>query len=305
LVFLLCPSTTIGFVLPRFTTHSRRPCCHVIPVPSLPDFRRSRKTLSAATKESEGNENSSDSNASSSKDNKAMAFLRKIGRVGEKVDYTNAIGVDEGSSSKTAVKWGRSKVIKKAKGAYRSCIDSGTIDDLSEEFPITSSGTQWAGVTDRVMGGVSSGTLSREDFHGRLSNVLRANVRLENNGGFVQMATDLALDPAISNTVDASRYDGIELDVCYEGDAEKEDFNVHLKNSNCLRQFSSYRATFELTQGKWTTVQIPWSKFDGYGWGAVENVLDPSNLRRIGVVAIGKAMDVTIALSSIRFFEQN
>jgi hypothetical protein len=61
-----------------------------------------------------------------SKDNKAMAFLRKIGRVGgDKVDYANAIGVDEGSSTKTAAKWGRSKAMKKAKNAYRSCTDSG------------------------------------------------------------------------------------------------------------------------------------------------------------------------------------
>jgi hypothetical protein len=102
----------------------------------------------------------------------------------------------------------------------------GTIDDLSEEFPITSSGTQWAGVTDRVMGGVSSGTLAREEFHGRWSNVLRANVKLENNGGFVQMATDLALDPAKSNTVNASDYDGIEIEVFYDGENENENFNI-------------------------------------------------------------------------------
>lgn len=163
-----------------------------------------------------------------SSDNKAMAFLKKIGRVGgsNKVDFTNAIGVDEGSSTKTAGKWGSGQGMKKSKAAFRPCTDSGWIDDLSESFPTTSSGGQWDGVTDRVMGGVSSGTLSREDFHGRNSNVLRANVRLENNGGFVQMATDLALDPAVSNTVDASKFQGIEFDVFFEGDADKEKFNV-------------------------------------------------------------------------------
>ena len=79
---------------------------------------------------------------------------------------------------------------------------------------------------------------------------------------------------------------------------------ISLKNNNCLRQFSSYRATVELPKGQWKKIQIPWSGFEGYGWGAVENAFDPSTLRRLGIVAIGKAMDVTIALSSIRFFQQ-
>ena len=165
------------------------------------------------------------------KDNKAMAFLRKIGKVGgTKVDFTNAIGVDEGSGgakiSSNAGKCDHDIAVKKAKHAYRSCTDSGTIDDLSEAFPITCSGTQWAGVTDGSMGGSSSGTLVREEFRGRTSNVLTANVRLENDGGFVQMVTDLALDHSVSNTVDATNYDGVEFDVCYQGDADKENFNV-------------------------------------------------------------------------------
>lgn len=246
--------------------------------------------------------------ASAGKDNKAMAFLKKIGKVGgTKVDFTNAVGVDEGSGgakvSTNAGKWDHDIAIKKAKHAYRSCVDSGTIDDLTESFPITSSGTQWAGVTDKSMGGSSSGKLVREKFKGRLANVLTANVRLENDGGFVQMVTDLAMDPSVSNTVDASKYDGVEFDAYYTGDADKENFNVHLKDSNCNRQFSSYRATFELSQGEWTTVRLPWSRFDGFGWGAVENLLDQSALRRIGLVAIGKEMDVSLAVSSIRFMQ--
>ena len=45
------------------------------------------------------------------------------------------------------------------------------------------------------MGGVSSAILTREpSFHGRTANVLRGRVSLENNGGFVQMAANLAKD---------------------------------------------------------------------------------------------------------------
>ena len=79
--------------------------------------------------------------------------------------------------------------------------------------------------------------------------------------------------------------------------------HTSLKDSSCIRQFSSYRATFELPKGQWTTVRLPWSEFNGFGWGAVENLLDHSALRRLGIVAIGKEMDVSLALSSIRFMK--
>ena len=191
-------------------------------------IRRVRSEMSAKTKP---NDEDSQAPTKTKGDNKAMAFLKKIGKVGgTKVDFTNALGVDEGSGgakiSSSAGKWDHDLAVKKARHAYRSCVDSGMIDDLSESFPITSSGTQWAGVTDSVMGGSSSGSLVREEFQGRISNVLTANVKLENEGGFVQMVTDLALDHSVSNTVDATEYKGIEFDVYYTGDAERESFNV-------------------------------------------------------------------------------
>lgn len=97
---------------------------------------------------------------------------------------------------------------------------------MSDPFPFTSSGSQWQGITDRVMGGVSNGSLSRETIGGKLANVLRGSVSLENNGGFIQMATDLSLDPSVDLFVDASEYDGVELDVYCEGTDVKEKFNV-------------------------------------------------------------------------------
>ena len=187
--------------------------------------------LSASAETNDDDAPGSDVTTKTKTDNKAMTFLKKIGKVGgTKVDFTNALGVDEGCGgakiSSNAAKWDHDVAVKKARHAYRSCVDSGIIDDLSESFPITSSGTQWAGVTDGVMGGSSSGHLVREEFNGRKSNVLTANVRLEDDGGFVQMVTDLALDPSVSNIVDASKYDGIEFDVYYVGDNDKESFNM-------------------------------------------------------------------------------
>ena len=77
-----------------------------------------------------------------------------------------------------------------------------------------------------------------------------------------------------------------------------------LKNAACMRQFWSYRGTFEIPKGSWTTVQLPFSDFRGHGDGIVDTEFDTATLRRLGVVAIGKQMEVTIALASIRFIKK-
>jgi Complex I intermediate-associated protein 30 (CIA30) len=75
-----------------------------------------------------------------------------------------------------------------------------------------------------------------------------------------------------------------------------------LKNGDCLRQFSSYRATFSIPLGEWRTVRLPWSKFQGKGPGAEGKALDATTLRRIGVVAIGREMDVSIGVGGVKFY---
>ena len=251
-------------------------------------------------------DNSANGGTTRKKDNKAMAFLRKIGRVGgPKQDFKHVIGVDEGSVGKAS---GSSPgaTLRKSLSSFRTCTESGIIDDLTETFPTTTCGTTWSGFTDQVMGGMSSAILTREEsFHGRTANVLRGRVTLENNGGFVQMATNLAKDPATSPTVDASDFDGVELDVLYDGPEEQENFNIHLKTEACIRPFSSYRATFEVPHGKWTTIRLPWNEFIGKGPGASEVPFNRAALTRIGLVAIGKPMErLVLAISGFRFYKK-
>jgi len=229
-----------------------------------------------------------------------MAFLRKAGRIGSNKDFSTAIGVDEGPAGQ--IRSGVSQVTKAA-SAYKWCTETGIIDDMSEDLPRTSSGTEWSGFTDKVMGGVSVGKVIREVVDGKNANVMKGKVSLYNNGGFIQMAASLSTDPAVSLTVDASTYDGVELHVLYRGDDDIEHFNIHLRNPACLRQFSSYRGTFEVRGNEWQNVRLPWSSFVGHGTGSDSVPFDPSELRRISIVAIGKPMEVYLAVSSIGFYK--
>ena len=234
------------------------------------------------------------------KDNKAMAFLRKVGKVGGAANknFVNAVGSDEGTTGRQPPAERNLSGLQKQKAAYQECTVTGVIDDLSEAFPLTSSGTQWRGISDRVMGGVSNGAIKREvDLKGKTANVLSGHVSLANNGGFIQMVTDLALDPSENSAVDASEYDGIEMEVL----CKHPKFNIHVRTPGTFQQ-ASYRYTQVVEkQGEWQTVRIPFDSFEGYGMSDMAP-LDSSLLRRIGIVAIGEEMDVFLAVSSVKFY---
>ena len=74
-----------------------------------------------------------------------------------------------------------------------------------------------------------------------------------------------------------------------------------LRTPACERQNSSYRSTFSFRPGKWATVRLPWDSFDGHGSGPDSTPFVPT-LRRLGVVSIGEAKDVTIAVRKIGFY---
>jgi len=144
--------------------------------------------------------------------------------------------------------------------------------------------------TDQVMGGVSKGTMVRDAVAGRAAIRMRGDLSLENNGGFVQIALDLSPDGGV---VDASAWSGIELDVFGNG----EEYGVHLRTDALTRPWQSYRQIFS-AYAEWRTVQLP---FDHFVPHRTDVLLDSHRLRRIGVVAIGRAFSADLALGGLRF----
>ena len=167
---------------------------------------------------------------------------------------------------------------------------SAIIDDLSREPPGATVGSPWRLITDQVMGGVSVSTMRRETIAGRAAICLRGEVRLENDGGFVQIALDLS--PA-GGLVDASAWSGIELDVFGNG----EEYAVHLRTDASIRPWQSYRQGFSAVAA-WRTVQLPFDRFVAH---RTDRALDPRRLRRIGIVAIGRAFSPDLCLAGLRF----
>ncbi|MDH5536074.1 MAG: CIA30 family protein [Betaproteobacteria bacterium] len=165
------------------------------------------------------------------------------------------------------------------------------IDDFSKPAPLAANGASWRLFTDQVMGGVSRGTMARETVNGRPAVRMRGEVSLENNGGFVQIALDLIPD---GGAFDASGFAGIELDVLGNG----ETYGLHLRTEDVARPWQSYRQRFRAPE-RWQTVRLPFAGFEAY---RIDAPLDLRRLRRIGVVAIGRAFNADLSVGRAAFY---
>ena len=173
----------------------------------------------------------------------------------------------------------------------RAQTDDMLIDDFRSGDLLSPLGTRWRAVTDQVMGGVSEATLKVETHDDRFCLRLTGDVRLENNGGFVQAALDLAPGGA---ALDASAYSGVRLVVKGNG----EDYGLHLRTPDNQRPWQSYRAGFT-AEAALRTVDLPFAAFAPY---RLETPLDVTRLRRIGLVAIGRAFQADLLVCEVSFY---
>lgn len=168
--------------------------------------------------------------------------------------------------------------------------DDALIDDFTRADR-ASNGQAWRFVSDRVMGGVSLGQAVHDQVAGRPALRLTGDVSLANNGGFIQVNLDLAAGGA---AMDASIYAGIEVTLLGDG----ESYAINLRTSELRRPWESYRAALRSTAA-WTTHRLPFTDFRPH---RTARALNTRGLRRIGLIAIGEARAVDVALGDLRFY---
>ncbi len=164
------------------------------------------------------------------------------------------------------------------------------IDDRSTGNVRSSIGADWRLLTDRVMGGVSKGSLSPESYLDKKCLRMKGEVSTENNGGFVQMTLDLNG----GKEFDASNFQGLELLVA----GNNEVYNLHYRTSGLWMPWQSYRASFKVTP-EWGIVKLPFSMMTPYRTG---KQFKPNQIKRIGLVAIGKNFNADLCVASVKFY---
>ncbi|SET66434.1 Complex I intermediate-associated protein 30 (CIA30) [Nitrosomonas marina] len=164
-------------------------------------------------------------------------------------------------------------------------IDDRTSGNLSSNL-----GTQWRMVTDQVMGGVSNGELTLDNYKGKNCLRIRGDVSTENNGGFVQMALDLTNNGAF----DASSYAGVEIIVS----GNNEHYNFHFRTTELWLPWQSYRYSFKAISD-WQTIYIPFKDLKAY---RTTTKFHRDKLKRIGLVAIGRNFKADLCVASIKLY---
>lgn len=164
------------------------------------------------------------------------------------------------------------------------------LDDRSSGTLFATNGAYWRVIADTVMGGESTGQLTQTVMEGRNCLRLTGQVSLENNGGFVQASLDLSE----SGLLDASDYAGIEIEVYGNG----EMYNLHLRTDDTRIVWQSYRASFQ-AQPTWLVIRLPFENFQPH---RIEKPLDKRKLRRLGVVAIGRAMQADVCVARLTLY---
>ena len=161
------------------------------------------------------------------------------------------------------------------------------VDDFTRPDGRSALGTGWQGFSDRVMGGRSdlAAGLVESDIGPALR--MRGRVRLDNNGGFIQVRLPLSQ----SGVFDARTYRTVRLRVRGSPGA----YYLHLRSADTRLPWQYYRARLPVSAA-WQTIDIA---FESMAPQALAQPLDLSRLQSLAIVAYGEAFDADIEVGRI------
>lgn len=165
--------------------------------------------------------------------------------------------------------------------------DELVLSDLSQD----DAPGQWRGFSDRVMGGVSQEHVTLETIARRRCLRLRGEVRLDNNGGFVQLALPLTQN---GGPIDARAFRGVRLLVTGNG----EHYRLHLRTVDCRRPQQYYWTAF-VAGTAWGVVELPFAACQPKG---LDVPLALGALTRLGLVAYGRPFGADVAIARVSLY---
>jgi hypothetical protein len=167
------------------------------------------------------------------------------------------------------------------------------LEDFSSGNGASSYGTKWKFYSDQVMGGVSEGKASTIKTDQGEGMRLEGTVKLENNGGFIQIALPLKKG---WSALDASRYEGIRIRIKGNG----ETYGVHIRTNQTILPWRYFSAEFETTR-EWQTIEIP---FKDFAPDKGKAKLNRKKLKRIGIVAAFKEMEAKLDIARVELYQK-
>ncbi|MCJ8295841.1 MAG: CIA30 family protein, partial [Colwellia sp.] len=124
-----------------------------------------------------------------------------------------------------------------------------TIDNFTGEI-------KWQAISDTMMGGQSTAKLAQKE------KVLSIDTQLGKPGGFGAWA---GMQVMFETPVDASRYKGVKI--TYQG--SKVPFGISVYH-NEVQDWDHFSATLQPSE-TWTTVEVPFTQLQQFGFGSKKN----------------------------------
>ena len=177
-----------------------------------------------------------------------------------------------------------------------SMADKMIVDDMKnqsglpdEEF-CESGNAKWCFVTDKVMGGMSEGSLEFKKESDTYFYRMTGDLSLENNGGFIQFRTKIENHPR------GKSFKGIRLRVR----GNNNEYTVHIRTKYLFLPWQYYESAFQATE-QWTTIELPFTTFKKSNFYQPSDV-SSQDIKTIGIVAIGREFTAQIDLASIELY---
>lgn len=150
----------------------------------------------------------------------------------------------------------------------------------------------WQYISDRTMGGVSTGEASLENDNELYFARLAGNVSTRNNGGFIQLRSNFSFENFQN---DLKKIKGVRLNV--RGNSETYHIFIRIEGSKSYRDF--YLAPF-IAKTNWELIDLPFDIFKH----RISNKsdLEGKNLQTFGIVAYGRDFISDVSLSEIIFY---
>ena len=169
-------------------------------------------------------------------------------------------------------------------------ISSKLILDNLENPGETTQAQYWSFFTAGVMGGLSQGKAIISSDDGIPCYKMTGDVTTENNGGFIQIRTNLR------PSIEAKKYEGIYLKV--KGNNQK--YSVHVRTPLSIAPWQYYSYSFYLEK-KWIEIKAPFNKFKSSNQYQPKN-LSEQKIKTLGLVAGFNDFYADICLAEIGFY---
>ncbi len=150
----------------------------------------------------------------------------------------------------------------------------------------------WQYISDRTMGGVSTGKAVLEKDGENFFVRLIGNVSTKNNGGFIQLRSKFSFANFEKNN---KKFRGVRINVRGNG----ETYYIFIR-TNEMKSYRDYYSASFTAKSKWEIIDIPFSKFKH----RLSNNLKLVNkdILTFGIVAYGREFASDVSVSEITLY---